>query len=250
MSLLIKNKIYEKIIQNKREKKKSLAILLDPDKTSDTFFNQFLNNVGKISIDYIFIGGSLVVLQKIKSVIKKIRATLPYPIILFPGSPNQISPQVDATLFLSLISGRNPELLIGQHVLNAYQIKQSKVEVISTGYILIDGGKPTSVSYISNTLPIPNDKNDIAVSTAIAGELLGLKMIFLDAGSGALTPVNDNMVKAVSQNVDLPLIVGGGIRSTEKIKKLFAAGADIVVLGNIIEKNVDFLLELSQIKNN
>jgi putative glycerol-1-phosphate prenyltransferase len=168
-------------------------------------------------------------------------------VVLFPGDNLQINSHADAILFLSLISGRNPDLLIGKHVISAPILKDSGIEVVSTGYMLIDGGTPTSVSYMSNTTPIPANKRDIAVCTAMAGEMLGLKLIFMDAGSGALNPVGENMISAVKKSIDIPLIVGGGIRSAEKAKAAFEAGADVVVVGNAIESNKDLIREIAQI---
>ena len=167
------------------------------------------------------------------------------PVILFPGNPLQISSNADALLLLSLISGRNPELLIGHQVLAAPELKRSKLEIIPTGYMLIEGGKLTSVNYMSQTLPIPSDKTDIAVSTAIAGEMLGMKLIYLEAGSGATEPVSVNMIKKVSDNVDLPVIVGGGIRDAKAASERCRAGADIIVVGNGFEDEPSLVFEVS-----
>ncbi|MGB1121595.1 MAG: geranylgeranylglyceryl/heptaprenylglyceryl phosphate synthase, partial [Saprospiraceae bacterium] len=197
------------------------------------------------SVDCFFVGGSLVVNNVMNDCIKRIRQVSNIPIIIFPGSTLQINYNADAILFLSLISGRNPDLLIGRHVESAPILHRSKLEVISTGYMLIDGGKPTTATYISNTLPIPRNKSDIALCTALAGELLGMKTIFMDAGSGAELPVPTNMIQTVSSQISIPLIVGGGIRTPEKAAKNVAAGADVIVIGNAIEKEPSLLLELA-----
>ncbi|WP_315818331.1 geranylgeranylglyceryl/heptaprenylglyceryl phosphate synthase [Paraflavitalea speifideaquila] len=165
--------------------------------------------------------------------------------ILFPGSPSQISRFADALLYLSVISGRNPELLIGQHVISAPFVKQSGLEIISTGYMVIDGGAPTTVSYISNTAPIPADKNEIAMCTAMAGEMLGMKLIYMDAGSGARRPITESMIEKVSQVIETPLVIGGGITNPEKAYLNCKAGADVIVIGNAIEKDASLIKEMS-----
>lgn len=166
------------------------------------------------------------------------------PILLFPGNLLQISNKADGILLLSLISGRNPDLLIGNHVVASSRIKHSKLEVLPTGYILIDGDKPTSVEYMSNTKPIPADKVDIATATAIAGEMLGLKYIYLEAGSGAKNSINENIIKSVKINTDIPLIVGGGIKTVNDVKNAINAGADIIVIGSAVEQNKELLPDL------
>lgn len=168
------------------------------------------------------------------------------PVVIFPGSILQIDPKADAILYLSLLSGRNPELLIGQQVAAAPALRNSGLEIISTGYLLIDGGNATTVSYISNTLPIPHDKNDIAVCTAWAGEMLGFKLIYLDTGSGAMKTVSESMVTQVSSNISLPLIVGGGINTASKAAALCEAGADIIVVGSSIEKEPSLIVSMAE----
>jgi putative glycerol-1-phosphate prenyltransferase len=164
-------------------------------------------------------------------------------IILFPGNASQFTDKADAMLFLSLVSGRNSEFLIGQHVSSALAIKRSKIEVISTGYILIDGGKPSSVEYMSNTRSIPSDKKDIALSTALAAELLGMKMIYLEAGSGATLAISEDLISHVAPELSIPLIVGGGIKSIEALKMAYNAGADLVVVGNLFETEPEKIAE-------
>lgn len=177
--------------------------------------------------------------------VRSIRAACDIPIVLFPGSTQQLCDEADAILFLSLISGRNADLLIGNHVIAAPYLKQSSLEILPTGYMLIDGGRPTTVSYISGTLPIPADKPDIAACTAVAGEMLGLRLLFMDAGSGAQQCVSEEMVATVRNQVDIPIIVGGGIRSAAQAAKLAAAGADIIVVGNAIEANPELIQSIS-----
>jgi phosphoglycerol geranylgeranyltransferase len=177
--------------------------------------------------------------------IEEIKKISTIPTVLFPGDISQISNKADAFLYLSLISGRNAEFLIGKHVIAAPILKRSSLEIIPTGYMLIDGGSPTTALYISNTTPIPNNRPEIAVCTAMAGELLGLKLIYMDAGSGADRPVSAAMIAAVSKNIEVPLIIGGGIQTPEKAAANVRAGADVVVVGNAFEKNPSLILEMA-----
>jgi putative glycerol-1-phosphate prenyltransferase len=199
----------------------------------------------KANVDFIFIGGSLVVTSKLDEIVQHIKKETSIPLIIFPGNPSQVSRYADGLLYLSLISGRNPELLIGQHVVSVPMIKESGLEVISTGYMLIDGGEPTSISYISNTIPIPSNKNEIAVCTALAGEMLGMKTIYMDAGSGAKRPITESMIQAVASQIKIPLIIGGGIKEPEKAFLNCKAGADIIVVGNAIEKDESLIVEMA-----
>jgi len=237
--------IYQSLQQAKNNQEKLFAVLIDPDKLKMDNVDKIIRLAESASVDCFFVGGSLVVNNVMNDCIKRIRQVSNIPIIIFPGSTLQINYNADAILFLSLISGRNPDLLIGRHVESAPMLHRSKLEVISTGYMLIDGGKPTTATYISNTLPIPRNKSDIALCTALAGELLGMKTIFMDAGSGAELPVPTNMIQTVSSQISIPLIVGGGIRTPEKAAKNVAAGADVIVIGNAIEKEPSLLLELA-----
>lgn len=191
--------------------------------------------------------GVSLVSNPIAPFIQKIKENSEIPVLLFPGNLLQISNNADGILFLSLISGRNPDLLIGNHVASAPMIKSSGMEVISTGYILVENGKSTSVENISNTKPVPSDKPDIASATAIAGEMLGFKLIYLEAGSGAQHPVKTEMITRVKKNIKVPLVVGGGIRNSEDAKNILNAGADIIVIGNVIEKDTSFLKKISDI---
>jgi phosphoglycerol geranylgeranyltransferase len=214
----------------KKKNTKLLAVLADPDDCDEAFISFLIKQQSKF--DVLFFGGSLIQEGGAQKKLKTLKEKIKKPVILFPGDPSQINEQADGLLLLSLISGRNAELLIGRHVQAALTLKRSKLEIIPTGYMLIEGGSSTSVSYISNTLPIPRDKAGIAAATAAAGELLGLKTLYLEAGSGAPFSVPAEIVAAVKKTVGIPIIVGGGIRSRETAKELFDAGADMVVVGN------------------
>ena len=192
-----------------------------------------------------FVGGSLVVSDHLDDCIAQIKKESSIPVILFPGSPSQLSKHADALLYLSLISGRNPELLIGQHVISAPFVKKSGLEIMPTGYMVIDGGAPTTVSYISGAAPIPADKAEIALCTAMAGEMLGKKLIYMDAGSGAKKPIPEEMISLVAKNIEVPLVIGGGIRDAEKAYLNCKAGADVIVVGNILERNPSLLGEIA-----
>jgi len=216
--------------------KKQIALLIDPEEHSVASAEALAKAADAAKVDYILVGGSYVSFD-LTATVDAIKRTTSIPVMLFPGSPMQIAPAADALLLLTLISGRNPDYLIGNHVLSAGLIRKSGLEVIPVGYMLIDGGATTSVQYISNTTPIPANKPDLAVATAIAGEMLGQKMLYLEAGSGALNPVPANVIAAVKNSVALPLIVGGGLRSEAAILEALNAGADMVVVGNAAEGN-------------
>lgn len=233
------------MVTKKQEGQKSFAVLIDPDKVNKVLLDEITNLSVQAHVDYLFVGGSLVVSNHLDDCIQHIKHSCDIPIILFPGSSSQISRYADALLYLSMISGRNPELLIGQHVISAPFVKQSGLEIISTGYMVIDGGAPTTVSYISNALPIPSDKNEIAICTAMAGEMLGMKIIYMDAGSGAKRAITESMIEKVAKCIEVPLVIGGGITSAEKAYLNCKAGADIIVVGNAIEKNAAMIKEMS-----
>ncbi len=228
------------------QSKKQFAILVDPDKGNIEHFSEIARAAQQSAVDYIFVGGSLLTKDNMDVCIDTIKKYYTSPVILFPGNTLQISPKADAILFLSLISGRNPETLIGLHVMAAPYLKLTNLEIISTGYMLIESGKMTSVQYMSNSLPIPADKSSIAVCTAIAGEMLGLKCIYMDAGSGAANPVPIEMIQFVKQSVSIPLIIGGGIHSPELAVNACKAGADIIVVGNAIEKNPELISQIAK----
>ena len=238
------NSFYQQISEAKSKEKKQIAILIDPDKIQLDTFSKLIQKINDSSIDYVFVGGSLLLDDCLRDIISQLKKETNKPIIIFPGSNWHVDEQADALLFLSLISGRNADLLIGKHVEAAPILSRKNIEIISTGYILIDGGKATTVSYISNTVPIPDNKPEIALATAMAGEMIGMKCIYLDAGSGAEKPVSVETIRAVSKHCSSPIIVGGGIKTKEGIAQAHHAGADIVVIGNHIETNPNFLTEL------
>ncbi|OIN60499.1 geranylgeranylglyceryl/heptaprenylglyceryl phosphate synthase [Arsenicibacter rosenii] len=225
--------------------RKALAVLLDPDKVELGGFSSFLRRTLEHPVDFFLVGGSLVTEYTHQEIVQTIREHTDTPVVLFPGNSLHIEPSADGILLLSLISGRNPDFLIGQHVVAAPLLKKSKLEILPTGYMLVDGGAQTTVSYISGTMPLPHDKPSVAACTAMAGEMLGMRLMYLDAGSGARRCVSPEMIAAVREAVDTPLIVGGGINSAQKAEAALLAGADMIVVGNGIEANPDLLPELS-----
>jgi putative glycerol-1-phosphate prenyltransferase len=238
--------ILTQLEQAKQQGKKKFVVLIDPDKVRLGNMDNVLDNAVKAKVDYFFIGGSLIVNNQLDQCLLTIKEQCHIPMILFPGSSLQLSWKADAILFLSLISGRNPDLLIGNHVIAAPYLKLSPLEVMPTGYMLMDGGADTSVLYMSNTRPIPTHKEDIAVCTAMAGEMLGLRLLYMDAGSGAKIPIGEEIIESVSGAVSVPLVVGGGIKTPEKAAANAAAGADVIVVGNAIEKNPNLVMEMAE----
>ena len=230
--------------------KKKFAVLIDPDKPTDEQIIEIVEKSVNAGVDFFFVGGSLLTTDSLDNCIKLIKKHCDIPVLIFPGNSLQISKWCDGFLLLSLISGRNAEMLIGRHVISAPYLKLYGNEIIPTGYMLVDGGKPTSVSYMSNTTPIPHDKDDIAMCTALAGEMLGLKIIYMDAGSGAVNPISPSMISKVKRTIEVPLVVGGGINTPEKAAAAAAAGADIVVVGNALEKSNDRLQEFADAVHN
>jgi putative glycerol-1-phosphate prenyltransferase len=237
--------VYAAITSKMQQGKKQFAILVDPDKHTLAEVEHIATLASRSGVDYFFVGGSLLINNQLDQCINMLKENADIPVVLFPGNTLQMSWKADAILFLSLISGRNPEMLIGRHVIAAPYLKLSPLEVISTGYMLVESGKPTAVSYMSNSSPIPADKNDIAMCTAMAGEMLGLKLIYLDAGSGALNTVPEIMVDNVKKSISVPLIIGGGIRTPGHAAVLCDAGADLIVIGNVLEKNVEAIQAFS-----
>ena len=232
--------IYNNILKAKAENEKLLAILLDPDKIVWENIDALLEKINQSTATHIFVGGSLVLTQKIDDLILKLKQNCNLPVILFPGNPSQISSHADGILFLSLISGRNPDYLI-EHQVNAVPfLKQTNLEIIPTGYILIDGGNETAVSRVSKTKPLARTNIEYILQTAQAGEMLGHKLIYLEAGSGADYAVSEKIIKLVSQNTAIPLIVGGGITDFKEIQKAHSAGADLVVIGTAFENDFNF----------
>lgn len=232
--------IYEQIIQAKRNGQKLLAILLDPDKIALENLEGLLQKINQSPATHIFVGGSIVqttILEELMAILKQ-KTNL--PVVIFPGDPSQISPQADAILFLSLLSGRNPDYLIEYQVRAAPILKKTNLEVISTGYILIESGNETAVARVSKTKPLNRENLDLVLATAQAGEMLGNKLVYLEAGSGAKKAVPVEMIELISQNIEIPIIVGGGIVDLHGIQKAYNAGADLVVIGTAFENNSHF----------
>ena len=232
--------IYNDIIQSKVERQKLLAVLLDPDKLVLENVDLLISKINHSPASHIFIGGSHVTTTILNELILKIKQNCNLPIVLFPGNPSQISDKADAILFLSLISGRNPDYLIEHQVSAVPILKQTDLEVISTGYILIESGNETAVERVSETKPLDRNNIDYIIQTAQAGEMLGNKLIYLEAGSGAELPVSFETIKKVAQNIEIPLVVGGGIVDLQGIKDSYAAGADLVVIGTAFENDMNF----------
>lgn len=242
--------IYSNLYQAKKRGEKQMAVLIDPDKAKRDSIIAMADLAKKGGVSYFLWGGSLVNETQADYYLSLLKAHTQIPIILFPGSIHQLSAQADALFFLQLISGRNPELLIGQQVLAAPRLKRLNLEVIPTSYMYIDGGRLSSVGYMSNTQPIPANKLGIAQATALAGKYLGHKVCYLDAGSGALNPVSAEMISAVNQQIeDMPLVVGGGIRTPEQAISALDAGADLIVVGNRLEEDPHFLPALTAVIN-
>lgn len=234
--------IFQSIIRSKKKNKKLFAVLVDPDK----FSAEIIQEADKSKVDFIFVGGSNVKNGNFHQCVNTICKITNIPLVIFPGSSEQISEKADAILLLSLISGRNPDYLIGEHIRAAQQLQKSKLEIIPTGYILIGGGKRISIQKVTRTSPINGSDKNLAVSTAIAGALLGMKMIYLEAGSGAKNILNISIVKAIKKNISVPIIVGGGIDSPEKAIGLCNSGADMIVVGNAIEKDATLVKKISK----
>lgn len=237
--MMVKDYIYSKY--NKGEK--LLVVLIDPDKMELEEVADLVQMADQCNVGFFLVGGSLVA-NPSERVIEQIKLHSDKPVVLFPGNPNQLAANADALFFLSLISGRNPEFLIGHHMTAAPVIRKYKLEPISVGYVLMEGGRTTSVEYVSNTQPIPRDKTDIAVATAMAGEMLGNKLIYLEAGSGARFPVPEAVIRGVKENTSVPIIVGGGLKTKADVETALSAGADIIVVGNILEKDPERIIEM------
>jgi phosphoglycerol geranylgeranyltransferase len=219
---------------------RQLAVLIDPDKADRAFLDHVIR-YSKEKVNLFLVGGSLLNNDNFEKTILHLKENSSIPVYVFPGNMLQVSSKADGILLLSLISGRNPEFLIGHHVVSAMAIKRAKIDVFSTGYILLDGGSVSSVEYMSNTKPIPANKSDIVAATALAGEQLGMKAIYLEAGSGAKNKVMAEIIKNVKQNIDIPIIVGGGVSSALDVYEAFDAGANLVVMGTAIENDPSIL---------
>lgn len=236
------------ILNTIASKSNSIAVLIDPEKSDNgTFLLELLKKAAFAGIDYIFIGGSTVTRAQFSITVDFIKEHSSIPLIIFPGSANQISPKADGLLYLSLLSGRNPDYLIGHHIESAAELIQMDLEIIPTAYLLIDGGTQSSVAYVSQTTPIPRDKISIVKNTAIAGKLQGKKVLYLDAGSGAKYSVPVEIISSIKE-LELPIIIGGGIKTIEQIQNCHTAGASIVVIGNKLEEDSDFLLDIHTYK--
>ena len=236
------------LYQLENDGKRALAVLIDPDHDHDSVLN-IAHICEEYSVDFVFVGGSLTTAGIMSKAIETIRKKYSGKLFIFPGNEFMIDEKADGILFLSLLSGRNPEYLIGKQLVAAPILAATSLEIIPTAYLLIDGGKETSVSYISNTKPIPSDKADIAMATALAGKMMGMQCVYMDAGSGALNPISPKMVNKVKRNVKLPLIIGGGIRNSAVAKELYEAGADMLVIGNGVEQNNNLIETISQVKS-
>ncbi|KIA99987.1 MULTISPECIES: geranylgeranylglyceryl/heptaprenylglyceryl phosphate synthase [unclassified Flavobacterium] len=232
--------IYKEIRLAKVENRKLLAILLDPDKITWQNLDSLLQKINQSPATHIFVGGSLVESTVLEDLVFQLKLKTNLPVMIFPGDPSQISPQADAILFLSLLSGRNPDYLIEYQVQAAPILKKMNLEIISTGYILIESGNETAVARVSKTKPLDRTNLDLALATALAGEMLGNKLIYLEAGSGAKQAVPLEMIQLISQNVNIPVIVGGGIVALSQIQKVYEMGADLVVIGTAFENDIHF----------
>lgn len=236
--------IYQDILDSISQKKKLLAVLIDPDKMKLEGLSGFMLKLNNSKATHVFVGGSTVEEHVTESLVSEIKNHTNSPVIIFPGDVNQITESADALLFLSLISGRNPDYLIGKHIEAVSKLRQKHLEVIPTGYLLIENGKVTSVQKVTETIPMSRDNVQAIVDTAKAGELLGMKLIYLEAGSGATHPIGDNIVFSVKQDIDIPLIVGGGIRNKAQLDKAYQFGADMVVIGTAFEEDASLFNEL------
>lgn len=240
--------IQDKIRLAKSEGTKQLAVLIDPEKSKTQRLDLLVELANIHDVDYFFIGGSLLLEDRLDQTVRFIKRNSNIPVILFPGNEMQIHPDADALLYLSLISGRNAEYLIGKHVNSAYKIKKMGIEVISTSYLLIHGSAPSTASYISHTQPIPYNKPELATATALAGEMLGHHMTYLEGGSGTSIPIPSETITMVSKSIDHPVIVGGGIRNAKKLKENYIAGADIQVIGTAFERDPMLLAQFADVK--
>jgi len=228
--------------------KKRFALLVDPDKYNDRSLDQLIRHINQDPPDLLLVGGSIL-FKPIDITITALKLGTKLPVFIFPGNAIQLSDRADGILFLSLISGRNAEFLIVNHVLAAPHLNRTGIEVIPTGYMLIENGRSTSVEYMSNTRPIPASKPEIAVATAMAGEMLGMKIIYLEAGSGAARPVGLDVIRAIRKHISLPLIVGGGISSIESARNVYEAGADLIVVGTVLENQPSLISEFCALRN-
>ncbi len=239
--------IYIDITNKKAAGQKAIAVLIDPEVTQGSQLIQVLSLAERSVVDYLFVGGSTATASQMEECLKLINEFSTIPCLIFPGSPEQINDRADALLFLSLLSGRNAELLIGKQVESVPTLRQCNLEIIPTGYLLIDGGNETTVAKISKTLPLSQTDPEAITNTALAGQYLGMQLIYLEAGSGAKNPVHNAIISQVSEALTIPLIVGGGLRTTKDADTALAAGADLIVVGNILEKEPTLIPALTQV---
>ena len=245
IAIQLQSMVFEEVLKKFEANQQMFAVLIDPDKYDENSLLDLSEVAGKGGVNFFLVGGSLMTSDRLDQTIQILKSTSNIPIIIFPGSNLQVNSKADALLFLSLISGRNPEFLIGQHVVAAPYVKKSGLETIPTGYMLIEGERQTTANYMSNTFPIPRNKAEIAVCTAMAGEMLGLKVIYMDGGSGALGTIPGEMIKKVKSNISIPLIVGGGITTAKQAHYIWESGADLIVVGNAIEGNLELIGQIS-----
>ena len=231
--------VYQRLLETRDKRGAAFLALLDPDRLSNDHLPEAVKTYQSAGADAFLVGSSLLLSNRLDQTIKTIKESARVPVIIFPGNSHQISQYADAILYLSLISGRNPDFLIGEHVKSAALLKEYQLEPISTGYIIVDSGRMTSVLYMSNTQPVPSDKPDIARAHALAAQYLGMKFVYLEAGSGADSPVPDEIVKEVKKSIDIPLIVGGGIKEPKVASQKIESGADFIVIGNALEDNLN-----------
>lgn len=238
--------IYKHILNAISQGEKLLAVLIDPDKMKADSVESFVKKTNHTVAQYIFVGGSIVEEKATEAIVLEIKKHTKLPIVIFPGDVTQITDKADSLLFLSLISGRNSDYLISKHVEAVQRLRDSSLEIIPTGYMLIENGKKTSVEKVSLTKPMSRDNVQQIIDTAKAGELLGMKLIYLEAGSGALHPISKEIIKSVKQELSVPLIVGGGIRTIGSLNEAFKAGADLVVIGTAFEEDEAFFDQLKK----
>lgn len=234
------------ILNNIFNNKKQLAVLIDPEKIKLSDVEGFVKKINQSVTNYIFVGGSTVPVDLTEPLVLEIKQHTNLPVVLFPGDVAQITDAANTLLFLSLLSGRNPAYLIGKHVEAIPKLKETSLEIIPTGYLLIENGKTTTVQKVTDTVPMPSKHVENIVNTALAGELLGMRLMYLEAGSGAENPVSTEIIKAVSHDLSIPLIVGGGIKTKKQMKEAFKAGANLVVIGTALEKDEDLFNDLKR----
>ncbi len=241
----MQNGVYNIISNKSKSNQKMFGVLIDPDKQNVAELLKTVEQCNNSDVDFFFIGGSIITKGDFNQTCRLIKENTKKPVIIFPGSPDQISKYADAILFLSLISGRNTEFLIGSHVAATPKLQKLDLEIIPTGYLLVDCGTQTTAIYVSETNPIPYNNPEIAATTALAGEYLGLKLTYIDGGSGAKKCISTEMIKRTREHISGPLIIGGGIRTAEAAAEIYKAGADIIIVGNAAEKNRDLIQQIA-----